>query len=325
MDASFPDNSLESSLEKSSLAQSEHLVQEKAEVSVTTPPTQPQEQKENVPGLMGQAAYGVSRFFLLLVDYCEERAILIFLLLLAYGGWFLLCRTGQDISNKLFNSYEHSIVSSNIKDSNFREKYQESLRPYVNDLNSPEPVKERLIAQALEVKIKAVSEFEMTKYFYTQFFVAVSMASIGAVISAVTLFSMSKSGWDNCKSRPLVTIFVVSSGITVFFSSSIFIFQLESNIAENKKLYLGYAALEDRILSYLSTKQFALSTVDAPVNPGQAKTRSFIDKTTEVISYIDGELAAINNIAIGFDAAKIPNYQDLQKLTNEASPGKSSQ
>ena len=71
------------------------------------------------------------------------------------------------------------------------------------------------------------------------------------------------------------------------------------------ELYLAYAALEDRIISYLVTQEFF-------VNKGSAESQK-ITKPTQVIQSIDSELATLNNIAIGFDSTKIPNYQELYK------------
>jgi hypothetical protein len=283
------------------------------------PPEETSTLQERTSELLHQTLNNTLILFRNLICICKDRAFLLFLILVAYGGWNLLCRTGAGIADTLFRSAEHAIA-----DQNFGKTYAEKLSSYANNLNASAAEKQRLRDQALEVRVRAVSQFEMTKYFYRQFFVAISMSAIGAVVSAVTLFSMSKLGWDNCKSKPLVTVFVVSSGVTVFFSSSIFIFQLENNIAENKKLYLAYSALEDRVLSYMASGQFRLATSAAIAGTSATSTSiqssGFVKEPAGVISYIDGELAASNNIAIGFDANKIPNYQDLQQLTNEASP-----
>jgi hypothetical protein len=289
------------------------------DVAATAIQNQSVELKESTVELLHQTVNNALALFRDLIFICKQRAFLLFLIFTAYCSWCLLCKTGAGISNTLFQSSEHTTT-----DTDFRKTYTEKLTSYANTLDASAAEKQRLRDQALEVRIRAISQFEMTKYFYRQFFVAISMSAMWAVVSAVTLFSMSKLGWDNCKSKPLVAVFVVSSGVTVFFSSSIFIFQLESNIAENKKLYLAYSALEDRVLSYMASGQFRLAT---PISTELATTTStssqslgFVKEPEAVISYIDGELAAINNIAIGFDANKIPNYQDLQKLSNDASP-----
>lgn len=282
--------------------------------------------EENLRALLFKPVKNTLIFIASLIHYCEERSFLIFLLLIAYCGWFILCKTSENIANTLFIASEHSIDgSNNLKAPDAVRKWLSEEAFYTNNLNkAPDAARKRLKEQALEVRLKAIQQFERTKYFYRQFFVAISMSAIGAVISAVTLFTISKSGWDNCKNKSLITIFVVSSGITIFFSSSIFIFQLENNIAENKKLYLGYAALEDRILSYFATEKFRLANLPTSETSSKVSAsvlaQGFINDSSEVISYIDGELAAINNIAIGFDVEKIPNYQDMQKLTNEAAP-----
>jgi hypothetical protein len=130
------------------------------------------------------------------------------------------------------------------------------------------------------------------------------MASISAIIAAICLLLISKVGWEKAK-NPTVNIFIVSSAIFTLFSTFIFMFKQESNITDNKKLYLAYAALEDRITSYLVTNEFF-------VNKGSSESQK-ITKPTQVIQSIDSELATLNNIAIGFDSTKIPNYQELYK------------
>uniref|UniRef100_A0A832M2N7 Uncharacterized protein n=1 Tax=Oscillatoriales cyanobacterium SpSt-402 TaxID=2282168 RepID=A0A832M2N7_9CYAN len=268
--------------------------------------------------LLSQAVEFLVKFKL--PDSWKRLIFLGILILIAHGVWKVFCGTGEDIAGKLFHSSEHAVANNNLKDD---EKKLASAIQSINPKTVPLAAKHRLKEQTLKVKSRAVNQFKLTTYFYKQFFIAVSMSTMGAVVSVVTLFSISKTGWDNCKSKPLVDIFIVSAGVTVLFSSSIFVFQLEKNITENKTLYLAYAALEDRILTYLATQQFRLSQLANSEVGSSSSTKKeikrFENRPLEVISLIDGELAAINNIAIGFDATKIPNYQDLQKLTNEVS------
>jgi hypothetical protein len=245
----------------------------------------------------------------------KDSVTLLLLIILAYLGIVLLSKRGNDVAYKLFAPLEYGFTPTNTKINNqakttaqqvkeFNLERANRLKGYSNNLKATGVEKQRILEQLQKIQSRQKVTINVVKFFYIEYYIAISMASVSAVIAAICLLLISKVGWEKAK-NPTVNIFIVSSAIFILFSTFIVMFKQESNITENKKLYLAYAALEDRIISYLVTNEFL-------VNKGSSESQK-ITKPTQVIQSIDSELATLNNIAIGFDSTKIPNYQELYK------------
>jgi len=245
----------------------------------------------------------------------KDSVTLLLLLILAYLGIVLLSKRGNDVAYKLFAPLEYGFTPTNTKINNqakttaqqveeFNLERAKRLKNYFDNLKATEVEKQRILEQIQKIQSRQKVNINVVKFFYIEYYISISMASISAIIAAICLLLISKVGWEKAK-NPTVNIFIVSSAIFTLFSTFIFMFKQESNITDNKKLYLAYAALEDRITSYLVTNEFF-------VNKGSSESQK-ITKPTQVIQSIDSELATLNNIAIGFDSTKIPNYQELYK------------
>jgi hypothetical protein len=256
-----------------------------------------------------------SRFDKIIKFLSKDSVTLLFLIILAYLGIVLLSKRGNDVAYKLFAPLEYGFTPTNTKINNqakttaqqveeFNRERAKRLKSYFDNLKATEVEKQRILEQIQKIQSRQKVNINVVKFFYIEYYISISMASVSAVIAAICLLLISKVGWEKAK-NPTVNIFIVSSAIFILFSTFIFMFKQESNITDNKKLYLAYAALEDRIISYLVTKEFF-------VNKGSSESQK-ITKPTQVIQSIDSELATLNNIAIGFDSTKIPNYQELYK------------
>jgi hypothetical protein len=245
----------------------------------------------------------------------KDSVTLLLLILFAYLGVLSLGKTGNKVAYKLFAPLEYDFIPTNTKINNqtrttaqpvedFKLERAKRLKAYSNNLKATEIEKQRILEQINKLQVRQKVHINVVKFFYIEYYISISMASISAVIAAICLLLISKVGWEEAK-NPTVNIFIVSSASVILFSTFIFMFKQESNITENKKLYLAYAALEDRVISYLVTNEFF-------VNKGSSEPQK-ITKPAQVIQTIDSELATLNNITIGFDSTKIPNYQDLYK------------
>ncbi|MBD2119320.1 hypothetical protein [Trichocoleus sp. FACHB-262] len=245
-----------------------------------------------------------------IINFAKGEGVhLVVLVILFFVSVRLLTQFGGSLANKFFASLEVDYrllpKTENEEILNFRDAEEARLKNYARNMQGSEFAKQRLVEQTKEIQGRVRSHVQVTKYFYVQYFVSVTTATVSAVIAAICLFSISKSGWSNTKNS-LLSLFVVSFGFATIFSAYIVVFKYEENISQNKTLYLAYAALEDRVSSYFATGQFL-------INSAQGE-RTAITNSSQVIQFIDDELATINNIAIGFDATKIPNYQDYQNL-----------
>lgn len=250
------------------------------------------------------------------IKFLSKDSVTFFLLILfAFLGVVLLNQRGNYIADKLFEPLGYDFPLTNTKINNQAQTTAQQakelngerakrLKNYSNNLKATEIEKQRLLEQISKIQAREKVHINVVKFFYIEYYISISMASVSAVIAAICLLLISKVGWDKAK-NPTVNIFIVSSTVVILFSTFILMFKQEDNITDNKKLYLAYAALEDRVISYLVTNEFL-------VNKGSSEPQR-ITKPAEVIQSIDSELATLNNIAIGFDSTKIPNYQDLYK------------
>lgn len=257
-----------------------------------------------------------SSYFDKAIKFLSKDSVTLFLLIFfAFLGVVLLNQRGNYIADKLFAPLEYDFSLTNIKINNqakitaqqakeLNGERAKRLKAYSNNLKATEIEKQRLLEQISKIQAREKVHINVVKFFYIEYYISISMASVSAVIAAICLLLISKVGWDKAK-NPTVNIFIVSSTVVILFSTFILMFKQEDNITDNKKLYLAYAALEDRVISYLVTDEFL-------VNKGSSEPQR-ITKPAEVIQSIDSELATLNNIAIGFDSTKIPNYQDLYK------------
>lgn len=118
---------------------------------------------------------------------------------------------------------------------------------------------------------------------------------------------MSRQGWDRAN-RYVVNILIVSFGIAGVVTLFSALFKQEENISNNTRTYLAYIALDNRLNSYIATNQFTAIKAENIANTTQVQP---LNNIKNVINSVDDELATLNNIYIGFDATKIPNYRQL--------------
>jgi hypothetical protein len=159
--------------------------------------------------------------------------------------------------------------------------------------NASDSEKRRLLQQVKMIRGRALHHFAVMKYFYAQYYMAISIVMVSGVIAAITLLFITKDGWGSAN-QYVKTVFITIAALTAYFGAFPAVFQQSQNIADNKKLYLQYVALHDEVMSYFPLQQ----DVD-----GNQKSVS------EFIHYLDKRLIQLNTFAIGFDDTKVPNYK----------------
>lgn len=148
----------------------------------------------------------------------------------------------------------------------------------------------RLQDQLHLIRERANHHLTVSVYFFSNYYMAIIQAFVMGGIAAVALFSITKVGYSQANQN-VVTVFVTSTALATIYGAFPSVFRQSDNVSENKMLYLKYIAMQNDMLTYAATG-----------------LNSSLKKATaaEFISFIDKELNNTNNVAIGFDATKIP-------------------
>ncbi|MBD1921949.1 hypothetical protein H6F77_12720 [Microcoleus sp. FACHB-831] len=212
------------------------------------------------------------------------------LLLALFSSTIALNKYGEIVGYRWLKDLKHVNPAASPK-----LKVKESQFIEAKTLKGTDAEKQRIREQLQELRVRATTHVSIMMYFYSRFFTSISIASCSSVIAGVSLFFISKGGWDSAN-RYVVNIFIVASGSAVYFGTMPVMYRQEQNVADNKSLYLQYVALENEALSYLATGE--------NINNKQLELKRFIH-------YLDGQLAKTNQLAVGFDATQIPKYQEV--------------
>jgi hypothetical protein len=108
--------------------------------------------------------------------------------------------------------------------------------------------------------------------------------------------------------NPYVKVtFVTTTAIATFAGGFSRMYKQEANAARNAALYTSYDNLENRILTFMAGGH--VSPADSAAGP-----RGFITS-------VDSSMAALNDLAIGFDESAAPSMDQLfKKLTLPSGP-----
>jgi hypothetical protein len=164
-----------------------------------------------------------------------------------------------------------------------------------SDFNASDSEKNRLLEQIRTIRGRSLHHLIVMKYFYSRYYMAISIILFTGIIAAITLLFITKKGWDQAD-QYVKTVFITTTALTAYFGAFPTVFKQSQNIADNKKLYLQYTALHDKVMSFL---------------PSQENIHGESKKMSEFIHYIDKQLVQLNTFAIGFDDTKVPNYKGI--------------
>jgi hypothetical protein len=156
-------------------------------------------------------------------------------------------------------------------------------------INNPEA--RRLSHQLDEIRRRRKVHGDIAMYFYARYYMAIMIASATGLLAASMLLHITRSGWAQAHRFAKVT-FVVAAATAAYFGAFPTMFRQSQNISDNVALYLGYANLENEVLSYFATGE---NVAGQKQKPG------------EFVHVLDRRMAELNQIPIGFDATKLPN------------------
>lgn len=246
----------------------------------------------------------------------EHGLLTLVLLLLTLGGTSFLGWFGAKQGDEWTEGLRYAPTDQPSPDQVSPEEVKR-LQVYIDKIpNATAEEKARLCKQLKEIENRARSHLRVARAFYIWNYQSISLATAYSIVAAVSLFFLSKKGWDNAN-KYVINVFIFAFGITVFAGISPELFKQEENISNNTRTYLAYIALDDRLNTYIATNQF-IAIKPRDVNKGDASKTDPVELTNirDVIRSIDAELATLNNIYIGFDAKKIPNYNQLFNEVN---------
>jgi hypothetical protein len=162
----------------------------------------------------------------------------------------------------------------------------------------------RLDRQLYEIKNHIKFHGDVMGFFFTAYYLAISMMLFGGVLVAVALFFIAQSGWG--PANPYVkTIFVVMAAITAYYGLFPPVFQQQKNIADNMALLLEYQTLRREVESYPQTCTTVVGEMKK--TPGN------------FINYVNSEMKRLGKIAIGFDYTKI-DYKGALDISRDNPP-----
>lgn len=157
-------------------------------------------------------------------------------------------------------------------------------------LNASNLERARLKDQLVLLRVRSQHHLTVALFFFMNYYMAILQAFVMGSVAASALFFIAKDGYGKTKSY-VITVFVTATVLTTIFGAFPSVFRQSENVADNKYLYLKYIALQNEMLSYGATGMDATLKKCTPA---------------EFIAYIDKELNQANNVAVGFDASKIP-------------------
>jgi hypothetical protein len=213
--------------------------------------------------------------------------VLLFLVLIVIGNKFFYNQANQFADEWLGNKEVPLAVKQSETDT------LEFAEIFTND----NPYEKRRLQQQFKViTARAELHLNVVRFYYARYYMAIIMTAFCGIVSAICLLLISKSGWLNT-SRYVITIFLVSSSFGAFFGSFPKIFKQKSNIDDNKRLFLAYSAMANRILSYTATGEDVGDTT-------KTRLKKFIHK-------VDKQLEEFYTFPIELDPSEL---QDIKKV-----------
>ncbi|GBO55925.1 hypothetical protein APA_4131 [Pseudanabaena sp. lw0831] len=150
----------------------------------------------------------------------------------------------------------------------------------------------RMISQFQEIERLADKHANIMGFFYKQYYISLATMGACAALAIVSLFFISKVGWERVNNA-LINIFIVTSGIVIFYGNISLIFQQKDNLEASQKIYVNYLGLRNEVLSYLATGE---TIANESITPAK------------FIHYVDRELKSISFVRLGFDPKSIPDF-----------------
>lgn len=178
--------------------------------------------------------------------------------------------------------------------------------PSLTSIEGPEGQKVRLGEQVQDIIGRAEHHFTVMLYFQSNYYVGILLRNIFAGLAALSLFLVSRRGWEQANPC-VVSFFLTVSACAAFFIAFPDMFKQEENVTKNKALYLNYVALLNEVHTFVATG-------DYPQEEKKANRDKLSDTTvpatlSQFIKHLNDELKKSNDIAVAFDTGKFAIYK----------------
>ena len=164
--------------------------------------------------------------------------------------------------------------------------------------NDEDKLRNRLQAQYDFTRDRAKTHQTIMIYYYSRYYMAISLAVIFGIVATLMMVIISKEGWEKT-SNYIIAIFLTTSGLAAYFTAFPSLYEQKHNIEQNKILYSAYLNIEDQILSYSVTKKVSRIIKD--------KDEKEMRKTelSVFVHDLDNQLATYNKLPIKLDEESI--------------------
>lgn len=183
---------------------------------------------------------------------------------------------------------------------NYLQKYQN-----LNIDGAKKRIKEQLTQMVMKQKQSEI----IAKDYYKWLFVDLSITSGAAIISAISLFYISKEGWEKANNY-VINIFTTSSAVALMVGSWNVIFKMQENADKKVDLFIAYENLYNLVLTRIATISDPSEAGDTRCNPSEAgDTRTspptVADQLQTIVTKTEDTMSTYNKILINFDSSGI--------------------
>ncbi len=169
----------------------------------------------------------------------------------------------------------------------------------------------RIQDQVKQVRDRIRRHLGVISFYYSRYYMSVTVSSIFGVISAVSFVFLSIKGWREAN-RQLLLTFLLSSAIAAFYQMYPSLYKQPENIAANEKLYRAYVSLENDIRSYaaLVHPHFLTWCTEGQKEENKPGGMELLCPDAFILD-IDKKLAEYNSLTVLID------HKSLEKLTQQ--------
>lgn len=162
---------------------------------------------------------------------------------------------------------------------------------------APHDLGPRLVEQAILAHSRSRFHFELFAHYTAEHFAALSTAFGTSVFAAACVAYLAKRGWANAHEF-VVTSFIALSISVAFYGGYPALVKHDSNLADNKRLYLDHQNLLQEIQTFC-------------VSEGDSR---------EFVQLVDAQLRELNHISIEFDPTQIKTWPDQESRSTASAP-----
>jgi hypothetical protein len=174
-----------------------------------------------------------------------------------------------------------------------------TLNTYLNKYSNITAEKHRIREQITIALTKQEQNKNIATDYYKWMFVVFPITSGAAIVSGISLFFISKEGWENANNY-IINVFITASTIALLVGSLSVIFKMQENAGRHIESLVAYENLYQQILTRLAT----ISTTPVRGSPADASP-TVSQQLQTLITETNALLLTYNKILINFDSSNI--------------------